>query len=123
MPRDLTAEQMVHFSADHFPDQFRHSEFAADPGVDNFAVAHDGDAVGQFQYFFQPVRNVEDAYLLLPELADHSEQMFRFFESQRGVWLIEHQNASVGRESFRNFNKLLLGQTESTDWHVQIDFG
>ena len=72
------------------------------------AVAQDGDAVGDLKQLFQPVRDVDDADALRPQLADHPEQMLHLAVAERRGRLVHDQDAGLGPERPGDLDKLLL---------------
>ena len=91
--------------------------------ADGLAVAQHGDAIGDRENFFEPVRDVDDADLLRLEARDDLEQPLHFGLAQ-GRRRLVHDEHSRGRpDRLRNLDELLLGHAEAVDQPIGVDVG
>ena len=70
-------EDRRQLAADHQADQLGAVDLGHRPRADERAVAQDGHAVGDLRQLLEPVRDVDDADALPPQLADDAEQVAR----------------------------------------------
>ena len=85
---------------------------AASPVNTQFAVAQDGDAVGQTLEFFHAMRDINDGQTFGLQFGDDAEEFFAFLLREDGGWLIHHDDARGGGEGAGDFDELLFGACE-----------
>ncbi len=92
-------------------------------GFDGFAVAEDGDAVGDAAELFEAVGDVDDARALGAEAADDFEEAAGFAFGEGGGGFVEDEDADVGSEGFGDLDELLLGHGEGAGFAIGMDVG
>ena len=85
------------------------------PAVDDLAVAHHRDAVGQFVDLVQPVGDVDDGDAVALEFADQVEQLAHVGVLQRLGRLVEKQNLRIGGERAGDLDDVALRQRQFGD--------
>jgi hypothetical protein len=92
--------------------------------IDDFAVAHHRDAVGEFVHFMQAVRDIDDADAVALQFADQVEQPAHVAVLQRLCRLVEEQHARTGGERAGDLDDVALRQRQpgdaAADRHAQF---
>ncbi len=114
-------ETLRQVAPDHRLDNARAIEFRRVVSNDVFAVAQHRDAVGEHQRFFERMRDEDDRYAALLEIADEIEEVFLLFRSERGGRLVEDDHLGAMKHGARNLDHLLLGRAERADSDGRID--
>ncbi len=76
-------------------------------------VAHHGDAIGELEHLFHPVRDVDDADSVGPKLANDAEKMLRFAGRQGRRRLVHDDDAGVQGERLRDLHHLHLARRQT----------
>ena len=87
--------QIVQLPAYHLGDDRVGSQVFGLPRADVFAVAHDGDLVGDAQDFFHLVTDVNDAYAVGLQVGDDAKQRLHFMFCQGRGRLVQNQHVAV----------------------------
>jgi len=106
--------------AHHHPDQLPLARFLRVYRADKLAILQDGDAVGHFEDFIQPVGNVEDQGGLFFELPDQAEQAVDFFLGQHGRRLVQNENARAAQQRFGDLDHLLVRNAQPRDGRFHV---
>ncbi len=96
-------------------DDFRRRDHVGRPAVDDLAVAHHRDAIGQLVDFVQPVRDIDDTDAITLELADEVEQLAYIGVLQRLRRLVEKEDFRIGGKRARDFDHMQLRQRQLAD--------
>ena len=122
----LLGIQIIHITADHSLDDvvlgaaFGHHAAGAD------AVTENSHFIGDGEDFSQLVGDKDDRYTLLSELTDDTEEDIGLGFRQRRGRLIHDDDLGVERQSFGNFDHLLLGSRQfachGVGIHIQTYF-
>ena len=100
------------------------SNFAGVVRDDLLAVAHDRDAVGEHQRFFERMRNEDDRHAAFLEVAHEVEEIFLLFGGERRSRLVEDDHLGLIKHGAGDFDHLLLGRAERRDGggrrHVEV---
>ena len=99
---------LVDHAADHHVDDVVLGAVLGDQRADIAAVAHDGDAVGDDLDLVHAVRDVDDAQLLLAQIADDLEQLLDLRLGQRGGGLVEDDDLGLVGDGLGDLAHLLL---------------
>ena len=110
-------------ASDHQVDQRRALQAGARVRADRAAVAQHGDAIGNRENLFEPVRDVDDADLLGLQPRDDLEEPLHLRPAQRRRRLV-HDEHSRGRPNrLRNLDELLLRHAEAVDQPIGVEVG
>ena len=85
------------------------------------AVASHRDPVADGEDLLEPVRDVQHRDAAAIELPQHIEEPFGFLLVERGVRLVEDQQARLLQEHAGQLDKLLLADAEAAHRHVHVD--
>ena len=77
---------------------------------DRFAVADDGDAIGNARQFFEPVRNVDERDALRFEFRNEREERIGLTIGERRGRFVHHDQSRVPYERFRDLGELLFAR-------------
>ena len=92
--------------------------------VDDLAVAHHRDAVGQFVHLVQPMRDIDDGDTVALELFDQAEQLAHVGLLQRLGRFVEEKHLGTGCERARDLDDMALGKRKlghaPVDRHAQL---
>src|SRR4051794_2426209 len=100
-------------SAHHAFDDRAHRRRAVGELRHPLAVAQHDDAIGDLADLLQPVRDVDDADALGPELAHLLEERLGLGAAERGRGLVEDEELRVQGERLRDLDQLLLRGRET----------
>ena len=104
------------FASDHHTDECRLVELINAICAHAFTVAENSHAIGEREYFLQPVRDVDHAHTAGAELAD-------FLLRERRRRLVHDDDARAGAEGAGNLHELLLGHGKRAHFRAGIDLG
>src|SRR5450830_591890 len=110
----------VELTPDHHADDGVDRCFFSRHGGDVFAVAHDGDAIGNAAQLVHLVRDVDDADTLRLQIADDAKQFVDLCVIERGGRLVHDQDARVERQRLGDFHHLLLGDGQLADLDARV---
>ena len=99
---------LVNHAADHHVDDVVLGAVLGDERADIAAVAHDGDAVGDHLDLIHAVRDVNDAQLLVAQIADDLEQLLDLRLGQCGRGLVEDDDLGLVGDGLGDLAHLLL---------------
>jgi hypothetical protein len=112
---------LIDGAANHFADDAGFVSGPGRAGVDRLAVAQDRDAIAEAKYLVELVRNVNHRDTARAQVVQNAEKCFDFRVGQCRGRLIEHQDARVLRQGLRDFDKLLLTNSEVDDRRSRIN--
>ena len=94
--------------------QRRHVEFFSFNRGDHLGIAKDRDAIGDFENFFQVVRNKDDRNSASLQTADRVEQAINVGAGQVGRGLIQNQNGNIATSLLKCTGDSDAGTSSST---------
>ena len=94
--------------ADHHLDDFGRNDIFFFNNTDVLAITQDRDAVGQVEYFFQTVGDVDDGYSPVSQLVDDLVQQLGFSGRKGSCRLIHDDQPGIRCQCLQDFNHLLL---------------
>ncbi len=115
-----TGYLLAQFAAYHVPHQQVPRHLGDRRGRDATAVAQHGDTVCHDVNFFQPVRDVNDAYAAGAKACDHREQALGFALGKRCRRLVHHDQPRNTGQGARDLYKLLLADAQLSDQRARI---
>src|SRR5215467_12595175 len=101
--------------AHHHPDEALLVDIDRESSGYRNTVPEHGYPVRELKEFIEPVGNVNDSGPCSAQLVDDGEELFHFLPGQRCSRLVKDQDSSVGAQSPRYFNQLLLGHGQLVD--------
>ncbi len=93
---------------DHRVDHLGNAQSGAIAAHHVLAVARHGDPIGNREYFFKPMRNVQHRGAASAQLPQDLEQSFRLALVQRRIGLVEDQQSRFFEQHPRELDELLL---------------
>ena len=110
-------------AANHHADQIGTRDVARGARGNRLPVPEHGDAIGNREDFFEPMRNVDDAGAGLAEDVDHSEQALDLAIGERGGRLVHDHDLGVDADRLGDLHELLLGHAQRFDETLRVDRG
>ena len=108
-------------AADHHGDDLFDRGLGGGHGTDVFAVAHDGDTVGDALQLVHLVRNVDDADALGLEAGDDGEELVDLGVVQRRRRLVHDQHARAVGQRLGDLDHLLAGNRQPADRGARVE--
>ena len=113
--------EMLFLIADHLFNDPRNTGIADGPFADKTAIAENGNVVANFHQFFQTMGDIDDGDAAPFKLPDNIEQDFDFRLAEGGGGLIHNQYARIFGQGARNFDQLLVANTQFPERSVGIN--
>src|SRR6267378_1803553 len=107
--------------ANHQPSQVRRARFPGGGRRDDFAMAHDGDAVGDIDDFTELMRDKNNRLAFFGEAAKNFEETLRLLGGEHGGRLIHDQQPRAAIERLEELDPLLHADGEIGDSSLWID--
>ena len=105
------------------PDQIGTRDVARGARGNRLPVPEHGDAIGNREDFFEPMRNVDDAGAGLAEDVDYSEQALDLAIGERGGRLVHNHDLGVDADRLGDLHELLLGHAQRFDETLRVNRG
>ena len=101
-------------------DDVGHPEVRPVAGEDEVAVAHDGDPVGDLEDLLEPMGHVEHRHAVGPQLAQDAEEAPGLALVERGVGLVEDEQAWPLDEDAADLHELAVIEVEVADERLRV---